>query len=110
MHAFWSLYRWPVVRILVVYLDDIIIYSPELSSHMQHLDEVFKRLWRRGLKLWLDKCKVLQCEVKFLGHVVNQNGVNPAPEKISAVVGLACSDWLAIIDVLCLDLLKLQTL
>ena len=40
---------------LLVYLDDIIIYSPDFSSHMQHLDQVFQRLWRHGLKLRLDQ-------------------------------------------------------
>ncbi|XP_029920671.1 uncharacterized protein LOC115368614 [Myripristis murdjan] len=71
---------------VLVYLDDIIIYSPDFSSHLQHLDEVFHRLWRHGLKLRLDKCKLLQPEVKFLGHVVDQKGVKPDPDKISAVL------------------------
>ncbi|XP_062416267.1 uncharacterized protein LOC134107922 [Pungitius pungitius] len=59
---------------LLVYLDDIIIYSPDFSSHLQHLDEVIQRLLRHGLKLRLDKCKLLQQEVKFLGHVVDHSG------------------------------------
>jgi len=74
-----------LVESLLVYLDDIIIYSPDFSSHLQHLDEVFQRLWQHGLKLQLDKCKLLQREVKFLGHVVDQRGVRPDPDKISAV-------------------------
>ncbi|XP_074532106.1 uncharacterized protein LOC141795198 [Halichoeres trimaculatus] len=73
---------------LLVYLDDIIIYSPDFSSHLQHLDELFQKLWRHGLKLRLDKCKLLQHEVKFLGHVVDPDGVRPDPDKISAVL-----DW-----------------
>lgn len=48
----------------------------------------FKGLWRHGLKLRLDKCKLLQRDVKFLGHVVDQRGVRPDPDKISAV-----QDW-----------------
>lgn len=77
-----------VTESLLVYLDDIIIYSPDFSSHLQHLDGVFQRLWRHGLKLWLDKCKLLQHKVKFLGHVVDRNGVRPDPDKVSAV-----RDW-----------------
>lgn len=73
---------------LLVYLDDIIIYSPDFSSHLQDLESVFERLWRHGLKLRLDKCKLLQQEVKFLGHIVDRQGVKPDPEKISAV-----QDW-----------------
>ena len=77
-----------VTESLLVYLDDIIIYSPDFSSHLQHLDEVFQRLWRHGLKLRLDKCKLLQREVKFLGHVVDREGVRPDPDKLVAV-----RDW-----------------
>lgn len=70
-----------------MYFDDIIIYSPDFS-HLQHLEKVFERLWRHGLKLRLDKCNLIQQEVKFLGHVVDKNGVKPDPEKLSAV-----RDW-----------------
>lgn len=76
-----------VAESLLVYLDDIIIYSPNFPTHLQHLDEVFQRLWRHGLKLRLDKRKLLQREVKFLGHVVDQRGVRPDPDKILAVLG-----------------------
>ncbi|XP_041850864.1 uncharacterized protein LOC121646052 [Melanotaenia boesemani] len=58
------------------------------SGYWQHLDEVFRRLWQHGLKLHLDKCKLLQPEVKFLGHVVDKSGVKPDPDKIQAVL-----DW-----------------
>lgn len=77
-----------VAESLLVYLDDIIIYSPNFSTYLQHLNEVFQRLWWHGLKLRLDKCKLLQHEVKFLGQVVDHRGVRPDPDKISAVL-----DW-----------------
>lgn len=38
-----------------VYLDDIILYSPDFASHLQHLDKVLERLGQHGLKLRLDK-------------------------------------------------------
>ncbi len=72
----------------LVYLDDIILYSPDFTSHLQHLDKVLERLGQHGLRLRLDKCKLLQPEVKFLGHVVDSTGVRPDPDKISAVL-----DW-----------------
>ena len=74
-----------VTESLLVYLDDIIIYSPDFRSHLQHLEEVFERLWKHGLKLRLDKCTLLQREVKFLGHVVDREGVRPDPDKLVAV-------------------------
>lgn len=52
------------------------------------MEEVFERLWRHGLKLRPDKCKLFHEQVQFLGHVVDQRGVRPDPDKISAVV-----DW-----------------
>uniref|UniRef100_A0AAY5L9X8 Gypsy retrotransposon integrase-like protein 1 n=1 Tax=Esox lucius TaxID=8010 RepID=A0AAY5L9X8_ESOLU len=58
------------------------------AAHLDHLDQVFEKLWRHGLKLRPDKCKLFQSQVKFLGHVVDRHGVRPDPEKISAVV-----DW-----------------
>ncbi|KAK7945594.1 hypothetical protein WMY93_001322 [Mugilogobius chulae] len=79
-----------IAESLLVYLDDIIIYSADFSSHLQHLDQVFERLWQHGLKLKPDKCKLLQREVTFLGHVVDRNGVRPDPGKIKAV-----QDWSA---------------
>uniref|UniRef100_A0A8C7XN19 ribonuclease H n=1 Tax=Oryzias sinensis TaxID=183150 RepID=A0A8C7XN19_9TELE len=77
-----------IAQSLLLYLDDIIIYSPDFSSHLQHLDEVFGRLWQHGLKLRPDKCRLFQQEVKFLGHIVDRSGVRPDPEKVKAV-----QDW-----------------
>ena len=73
---------------LFIYLDDVILYSCDFHSHLQHLDSVFQRLWKHGLKLRLDKCTLLQNEVKFLGHVVDRQGVRPDPDKVAAV-----RDW-----------------
>lgn len=72
---------------VLVYLDDIIVYSPDFSSHLRHLETVFERLQHHGLKLRVDKCQLLQREVKFLGHVVTGEGVKPDPTKITAVTG-----------------------
>lgn len=77
-----------ITESLLVYLDDIIVYSPDFATHLKHLDEVFERLWRHGLKLRPDKCKLFHRQVKFLGHVVDTKGVQPDPEKVTAV-----TDW-----------------
>ena len=77
-----------VTESLLIYLDDLIIYSSDFQSHLQHLENVFQRLGKHGLKLRLDKCRLLQKEVKFLGHVVDERGVRPDADKIAAV-----RDW-----------------
>lgn len=68
-----------------VYLDDVIVYSPDFDSHLEHLQAVFARLKSYGLKLRPDKCVLFQQQVKFLGHLVNSEGVAPDPDKIAAV-------------------------
>lgn len=73
---------------LLVYLDDIIVYSPDFATHLLHLERVFECLSGHGLKLRPEKCKLFQQQVRFLGHVVNQEGIMPDPEQVSAVV-----DW-----------------
>lgn len=70
---------------VLIYLDDIIVYSPDFDSHLQHLDEVFTRLRAYGLKLKPAKCHLLEDEVQYLGHRVSATGVSIDPSKISIV-------------------------
>ncbi|XP_038072003.1 uncharacterized protein LOC119740694 [Patiria miniata] len=73
---------------VLIYLDDIIVYSSDFDSHLAHLDRVFTRLREQGLKLKPAKCHLLQQEVRYLGHLVSSKGVAVDPEKIEVVV-----DW-----------------
>lgn len=75
-----------ITESLLVYLDDIIVHSPDFATHLQHLEEVFEHLWKHSLRLRLDSCKLFHEQVKFLGHIVDQRGVRPDPDKISTVV------------------------
>lgn len=72
----------------LVYLDDIIVYSPNFSVHLQHLREVLDRLRAANLKLKPSKCCFAQKEVTFLGHVVSAAGLQPDPKNIEKV-----RDW-----------------
>ena len=72
-------------RNVLVYVDDIIIWSSSFEEHMELLEEVFRRLQQAGLKLNLKKCKLFTNEVKFLGHIVNANGVRVDPAKLAAI-------------------------
>ena len=74
--------------VCLVYLDDIIVHSPDLRAHLERLIWLFERLLRTGLKLKVSKCKILQREVGFLGHRVSSEGLSTDPAKISAV-----QDW-----------------
>lgn len=70
------------------YLDDIIIATSDFESHLKTLTEVLTRLNNAGLTLREDKCAFGRSELKFLGYVVNRNGLNVDPEKVSAIVNM----------------------
>ncbi len=74
-----------IFEIMLVYLDDILVYSPSFQSHLERLDIVLKRLKQTGLKLKWGKCHFLQKEVKFLGHQISADGIATDPSKVAAV-------------------------
>ena len=74
---------------LLVYLDDIIIYSVDEIRHLSLLEQVLQRLSDAGLKLNPKKTTLVSREVNYLGHVVSADGVRPDPKKVKAVAQLA---------------------
>lgn len=71
-----------------VYLDDVIITTPDFETHVKVLSEVFNRLTSAGLTLSRDKCKFCLAELRYLGMIVNRDGINVDPEKVSAILNL----------------------
>jgi len=72
----------------MVYVDDIIVYGSDEMEGKQNLRKVLRCLKEAGLTLAENKCHFLQKEVKFLGHLVSENGTAMDPEKVKAV-----QDW-----------------
>jgi hypothetical protein len=70
---------------VVVYLDDLNIYSRDFNGHLMHLRDVFDRLRQAGLKLNPEKCKFVSPELVFLGHVIDRQGIRTDPEKVEKV-------------------------
>ena len=70
----------------MVYLDDILIFSPTFEKHLEVLDDSLKRLARADLKCRLPKCEFVRTELKYLGHILNSSGVCPDPAKVEAVL------------------------
>lgn len=68
-----------------VYMDDIIIFSTSLQSHLVDIAKVLQTLKEANLKIQCDKSDFLRKEVEFLGHVVTTEGVRPNPRKVEAV-------------------------
>ena len=69
----------------MVYLDDIIVFYHDFDQALESLNMVFHRLQSAGPKLKSKKCALFQRSVKFLGHVVSQEGVSCDPDKVSCV-------------------------
>ena len=67
------------------YLDDIIIFSKTEEEHLQHLEEIFVRLRKFGLKMKREKCSFFKKHIQYLGHLVSEKGFEPLPEKLESV-------------------------
>ncbi|KAL2079452.1 hypothetical protein ACEWY4_025196 [Coilia grayii] len=72
-------------KICLVYLDDIIVYSPTVSQHFQDLQAVLDKLQGAGLTLNLKKCKFCLSQISYLGHVVTAQGISADPAKTEAI-------------------------
>ena len=70
---------------LYVYLDDILIFSKSKEEHLDHLKQLFERLQSHGLIISPQKCKFGVSQIEFLGHMVDDKGVRPLPEKVQAI-------------------------
>ncbi|KII65807.1 Transposon Tf2-6 polyprotein [Thelohanellus kitauei] len=68
------------------YLDDIIIFSKDMKSHIKHIEEVLEKICTAGLKLKENKCKFALTEVNYLGFIVSSEGVKPDPAKIEPIL------------------------
>ncbi|XP_061571799.1 NACHT, LRR and PYD domains-containing protein 12-like [Cololabis saira] len=73
---------------VLVFLDDLIVFSDTLEEHEARLMKVLNRLKDYGLKLSPEKCNFFKSSVKYLGHVVDAQGVHTDPDKVSAL-----RDW-----------------
>lgn len=70
---------------LLCYLDDLLVYAPSEQVALERLEMVFSRLAANNLKLSPKKCHFLQRSVKFLGHIVCEDGVKTDPSKVQAI-------------------------
>ncbi len=73
---------------MVVYIDDILIYSSSVEEHAEHLRKVFQRLKENKLYAKLEKCDFGVTEVDFLGHRITQEGLVMDDHKVKAIL-----DW-----------------
>ena len=75
-------------KFVVVFIDDILIYSKSAEEHEQHLRVILNKLRGHDLYAKFNKCEFWLQEVAFLGHIITTEGVKVDPKKVKAV-----SDW-----------------
>ena len=73
-----------------IYLDDILIFSPELLFHQDHLQQILQLCRDHGLTINLDKCVFAVSQVEFLGHHVSASGSAPLQKHCSAISRFLC--------------------
>jgi hypothetical protein len=70
---------------IVVYLDDILIYSKTYEEHVQHVRHVLTTLRDTDLRIKAEKTEFYKQEVKFLGYIVSREGLKIDSKKIEAI-------------------------
>jgi hypothetical protein len=71
--------------IALVYLDDIICFTPTFEEHISALRKIFDRLQQANLSLKPSKCEFARDKLKFLGHIVSAAGIEPVNDKIKVI-------------------------
>ena len=72
-------------------IDDILVYGSSVEEHNERLESVLNRLISAGVTLNQAKCEFGKETIRFLGHVINSNGVSADPQKIQAIVNMKAS-------------------
>ena len=72
-------------KFIIIYLDDLVIYSNNFEDHIIHLQIVFQILRENKLYCKESKCEFFKHQIKFLGHVVANNKLMTEPGKIEAI-------------------------
>jgi hypothetical protein len=73
-------------RFVMVFIDDILIYSKSDSDHEEHLILVLQKLWENQLYAKYNKCEFWIDEVPFLGHIISNGGISVDPAKVKEIV------------------------
>jgi hypothetical protein len=73
-------------KFVVVFIDDILVYSRSEEEHEEHLHLTLQKLQEHKLYTKLSKCEFWMKQVAFLGHVISKGGISVDPSKIQDVL------------------------
>ncbi len=79
-------------KFMLVYMDDLIVYSPTAEKHLEHLEKLFSRMRHAGLRFKIDKCQFFKKQVKFLGFLISNKGISLDPGKVKVVTNFPKPD------------------
>ncbi len=68
---------------VMVYFDDVVIYSKNMTEHVKHLDWILSQLKWAGLKIKVEKCEFAKFEIKLLGYWISAEGTILDPGKVT---------------------------
>ena len=85
-HMMNDIFREHLDDFVVIYLDDILIFSKNEGEHEKHVRLVLEKLRERGLYAKLEKCLFHQTEMEFLGFIATTDGLKMDPKKVEAIV------------------------
>ena len=80
-----TIFRDLIGRCILIYLDDIIVFTSTFEEHVAALQQIFQLLEAANIKAHLGKTEIGLKEVLYLGHIIDEHGVKPDPTKIKAV-------------------------
>ncbi|XP_028780228.1 uncharacterized protein LOC114736538 [Neltuma alba] len=81
-----DLFRPYLRKFVLVFFDDILVYSSSAQQHLEHLQVVLQILQKHSFYANAKKCFLGQTRIDYLGHIVTRNGVEVVPEKIAAII------------------------
>jgi len=70
---------------VVVYLDNILIYSDDIKQHQSYIKEILKRLWKVELYVKAEKCEFHSDSIKYLGYVLSLSGLTMSNTKVKTI-------------------------